>query len=72
MDLAYRPFVLVDDLRPGQCTVHHAHDDAGARWWLLWMLVPRDDRPAYSAPLRGAPPMRLHGSLENDRKWVAQ
>jgi len=44
MDLAYRSFVPVEDLKLGECTVHRAHDEHG-RWWNLWMYVPRDDRP---------------------------
>lgn len=44
MELSYRSFVAVEDLQPGECTVHRAADADGRRWWLLWAYVYREDR----------------------------
>lgn len=43
MNLTYRSNVMVEDLAPGECTVHRAADSNGKRWWLLWFYVRRDD-----------------------------
>jgi hypothetical protein len=60
MDLAYRSFVLVEDLQPGECTVHRAKSADGANWWLLWMHVYRQDRPGVLIDL--AVPVAPHAS----------
>ena len=43
MRLSYRHNICVSDLAIGECTVHRAGNSAGARWWLLWFRVYRDD-----------------------------
>jgi hypothetical protein len=60
MDLAYRSFVLVEDLRPGECTVHQAKSVDGTRWWLLWLHVYREDRAG--ALINLAVPVAPHAS----------
>jgi len=42
MELHYRSRVLVDDLKPGECTIHSAGEGTGKRWWNLWFYVPRE------------------------------
>lgn len=44
MELAYRSSAPVEDLKPGECTVHRAADSHGGRWWMLWIYVYREDR----------------------------
>jgi hypothetical protein len=44
MELAYRSFALIEDLKPGECTIHRAGLSDGRKWWLLWMCVYREDR----------------------------
>jgi hypothetical protein len=41
--LRYRSNVCVGDLEVGECTMHRAANDTGARWWLLWFRVNRED-----------------------------
>jgi hypothetical protein len=41
--LSYRSNVGVEELGIGECTVHRASNSSGARWWLLWFHVIRDD-----------------------------
>lgn len=41
--LRYRSNVDVGDLGIGECTIHRAANDSGARWWLLWFRVNRED-----------------------------
>jgi hypothetical protein len=60
MELAYRSFVLVEDLRPGECTIHRASDASGKRWWLLWFHVYREDRAGERIDL--AVPVNPNGS----------
>jgi hypothetical protein len=60
VELSYRSFVPVEDLESGQCTVHRAADSHGARWWLLWFRVPREDRPGELVDL--AVPVAPNGS----------
>ena len=39
---SYRSFVDVGDLQVGECTIHHADDGKGARFWHMWFRVNRD------------------------------
>jgi len=40
--LTYRPRVMIDELKPGECTIHRCSNASNERWWQLWFLVPRD------------------------------
>lgn len=40
--LLYKPHARIEDLGPGECTVHRAGDGSGKRWWNLWFRVPRE------------------------------
>jgi hypothetical protein len=42
MELRYRSHVAIEDLAPGECTVHAARNSAAVRWWNLWFYVPRE------------------------------
>lgn len=42
MNLTYRAHALIEDLQPGECTVHRAGLATGARWWNLWFYVARE------------------------------
>ena len=42
-ELRYKGLVPVEDLAIGECTVHRAGNDSGAKWWLLWFRVDRED-----------------------------
>ena len=42
-ELRYKGRVPVEDLAIGECTVHRAGNDSGAKWWLLWFRVERED-----------------------------
>lgn len=51
MELAYRSSALVEDLKPGECTIHRAGLSDVKRWWLLWFCVYREDRAAHTVTL---------------------
>ena len=63
--LHYRSNVCVDELNVGECTVHRAANDQGARWWLLWFRVTRetDNQPAdFAVPINPNGPFVEAGS----------
>lgn len=60
MELTYRSSALIEDLAPGECTVHRASVAQGGRWWLLWMRVYREDRAGVLTCI--AVPVAPHGS----------
>lgn len=41
MELKYRGHVNVEELQPGECTIHRAKDGPKV-WWNLWWYVPRE------------------------------
>jgi hypothetical protein len=51
MELAYRSSALIEDLQPGECTVHRASVPGGKAWWLLWVRVYREDRAGQTATI---------------------
>jgi len=69
-DLRYRGLVPVEDLAIGECTVHRAGNDSGAKWWLLWFRVEREDG---GGPIDVAVPINPNGSYVEDgpggRTW---
>ncbi len=56
----YRSNVCVTDLGIDECTVHRAGNDSGARWWLLWFRVLRDDN---GQPMDACVPINPRGSF---------
>ena len=44
MNLIYRSHARINDLAPGECTIHRAADGPH-RWWLLWFYVALDTQP---------------------------
>lgn len=43
MILRYQAHARIEDLAIGECTVHPCAAATGARWWLLWFRVERED-----------------------------
>ena len=41
-DLIYKSHSLIEDLQPGECTIHRCGTPDGKRWWNLWFYVPRE------------------------------
>lgn len=45
MNLVYKSHARIEELQPGECTIHPAADATGKRWWNFWFYVFRDDVP---------------------------